>query len=100
MQGRPEIVGSVGLAETQVLLFKAYKRVNLKAYMSLNFVQIPPLTTELAALERLKNRCHHVISVDIDPIFFKLAGNKNMHTIMNELEFRPDRTTDYGVSCP
>ena len=51
--------------------------------MSLNFWQIPPLTTELAALERLKNRCHHVISVDIDPIFFKLAGNKDMHNIMN-----------------
>ena len=48
----------------------------------------------------LKNRCHHIISVDIDPIFFKLAGNKDMHNIMNEFEFRPDRTTDYGVSCP
>ena len=55
--------------------------------MSLNFGQIPPLTTELAALERLKNRCHHVISVDIDPIFFKLAGNKDMHNIMNETNF-------------
>ena len=66
-------------------------RTYIKAYMSLNFGQI---------LERLKNRCHHVISVDIDPIFFKLAGNKDMHNIMNEFEFRPDRTTDYGVSCP
>ena len=75
-------------------------RTYIKAYMSLNFGQIPPLTTELAALERLKNRCHHVIFVDIDPIFFKLAGNKDMHNIMNEFEFRPDRTTDYGVSCP
>ena len=73
-------------------------RTYIKAYMSLNFGQIPPLTTELAALERLK-RCH-VISVDIDPIFFKLAGNKDMHNIMNEFEFRPDRTTNYGVSCP
>ena len=72
-------------------------RTCIKAYMSLNFVQ---LTTELAALERLKNRCHHVISVDIDPIFFKLAGNKDMHNIMNAFEFRPDRTTDYRVSCP
>ena len=69
--------------------------------MSLNFGQIPPLITELTALERLKIRCHHVISVDIDPIFVKLAGNKDMHNIMNEFEFRPDRTTtDYGVSCP
>ena len=75
-------------------------RSYIKAYMSLNFGQIPPLTTELAALERLKYRCHHVISVGIDPIFFKLAGNKDMHNIMNEFEFRPDRITDYGVSCP
>ena len=74
-------------------------RTYIKAYMSLNFGQIPPLTTELAALERLKNGCHHVISVDIDPIFFKLAGNKDMHNIMNEFEFRPDRTTDYGVAA-
>ena len=75
-------------------------RTYIKAYTSLNFGQIPSLTMELAALERLKNRCHHVISVDIDPIFFKLAGNKNMHNIMNEFEFRPQLTTDYGVSCP
>ena len=74
-------------------------RTYIKAYMSLNFGQIPPLTTELAALECLKNRCHHVISVDIDPIFFKLAGNKDMHNITNEFEFLPDRTVDYGVSC-
>ena len=75
-------------------------RTYIKAYMSLNLIQIPPLTTELAVLERLKNRCHHVISIDIDPIFFKLAGNKDMHNIMDEFEFRPDRTTDYSVSCP
>ena len=75
-------------------------RTYIKAYKSLNFGQIPPLTTELAALERLKNRCRHVISVDIDLIFFKLAGNKDMHNIMNEFGFRPDQTTDYGVSCP
>ena len=62
-------------------------RIYIKAYMSLNFGQIPPLTTELAALERLKNRCHHVTAVDIDPIFFKLAGNKDMHNIMNEFDF-------------
>ena len=75
-------------------------RTYIKAYLSLDFGQVPPLTMELAALERLKHRCHHVISVDIDPIFFKLAGNKDMHNIMNEFEFRPDRTTDCGVSCP
>ena len=68
--------------------------------MSLNLGQIPPLTMELAALERLKNQCHHFFSVAIDPILFKLAGNEDMHNILDELEFRPDQTTDYGVSCP
>ena len=75
-------------------------RTYIKAYLSMNFRQIPPLTKESAALECLKNRCHHVISVDIDPTFFKLAGNKDMHNIMNEFEFQPDWTSNYGVSCP
>ena len=51
-------------------------------------------------LERLKNRCHHFFSVAIDPLLFKLAGNEDMHNILDEFEFPPDRTTDYGVSCP
>ena len=33
------------------------------------------LTRELAAIERLKNRCFYFFSVGIDPILFKLAGN-------------------------
>ena len=41
----------------------------------------------------------YVISVDIDRIFFKLAGNKDMHNIMNEFEFRPDRTTDSELAA-
>ena len=68
--------------------------------MSLNLGQIPPLTMELAALERLKNRRQHFFSIAIDPILFKFAGNEDMHNILDEFEFRPDRTTDYGVSCP
>ena len=71
-----------------------------KSAMSLTFGQIPPLTTELAALERLKNQCHHFFSVAIDPLLFKLAGNEDMHNILDEFEFPPDRITDYGVSCP
>ena len=54
---------------------------------------------ELAALERLKNRRHDFFSVAIDPILFKLAGNENMHNILDEFEFQSDQTTDYGVSC-
>ena len=68
--------------------------------MSLNLGQIPPLTMELAALERLKNRRHRYFSVAIDPILFKLAGNEDMQNILDEFEFWLDLTTDYGVSCP
>ena len=75
-------------------------RTCIKAWMNLNVGQIPLLTMELAALERLKNRRHHFFSVAIDPILFKLAGNEDMHNILDEFEFRPDLTTDYGVSCP
>ena len=32
--------------------------------------------------------------------FYSIAGNEDMHKISDEFEFRPDRTTDYGVSCP
>ena len=43
--------------------------------------------------------CLHLFSVAFDPILFIVAGNADMHKISDELEFRPDRTTDYGVSC-
>ena len=71
-------------------------RTCIKAWMSLNLGQIPPLTMALAALERLKNLSHHFFSVAFDPILFKLAGNEDMHNILDEFEFRPDLTTDYG----
>ena len=41
-----------------------------------------------------------LFSVAIDLILFKLAGNEDMHNILDEFKFRPDQTTDYGVSCP
>ena len=68
--------------------------------MSSNFCQIPLLTTELAALERQKNRCRLFFSVAVDRIHFKFVGKKDMHNISKEFEFRPDWTTDYGVNCP
>ena len=75
-------------------------RTCIKAWMNLNLGQIPPLTMELAALESLKNWHHHFFSVVIDPILFKLAGSEDMPNILDEFEFRPELTTDYGVSCP
>ena len=68
--------------------------------MSSNFRQIRLLTTELAALERLKHQCLHFFSVGIDPILFKVGGYIDMHNILHEFEFWPNGTTDYGVSCP
>ena len=44
-------------------------------------------------------RCLHLFSVVFDPILFILAGNEDMYKISDEFEFRPDRTTAYGVSC-
>ena len=41
-----------------------------------------------------------LFSVAFNPILFILAGDEDMHKISDEFKFRPDRTTDYGVSCP
>ena len=46
--------------------------------MSFNYGQIPPLTTELAVIERLKTRCLHVFSVAIDRILLKVRSYKGM----------------------
>ena len=60
----------------------------------------PTTDLELAAFERLKNRCCHFFWVAIDKIHFKFVGNEDIHNISDEFKFRPDWTTDYGVSCP
>ena len=43
--------------------------------------------------------CLHLFSVVFDPFLFILAGNEDMHKILDKFEFRPDWTTDYRVSC-
>ena len=45
-------------------------------------------------------RPHWLFLVVFGPILFILAGNEDMHKISDEVEFRPDWITDYGVSCP
>ena len=42
----------------------------------------------------------HLFSVAFDPILFILAGNEDLHKISAKFKFWPDRTPDYGVSCP
>ena len=80
----------------------------IRACMSSKFGRIRPRTTELAALECRKKipidlqwgkLRHHIFSAVFDRILFILAGNEDMHKSLDELEFRPDPTTDYGVSC-
>ena len=75
-------------------------RASIKAWMSSIIGQIPPLTMEFAALERLKNQCLHLFSVAIDPNLLKLSGNEDLHNILDEWEFRTDWTADNRVSCP
>ena len=74
-------------------------RTCIKAWMCSNFGQIIRLTTEVAVLDHPENRCRHFFSVAIDQIHCKFVGNEDMHNISDEFEFRPDRTTDYGVKC-
>ena len=64
--------------------FLQVMRACLKAWMSSNFSQIPPLITESAALEHLKNKCLHLFSVAIDTNLLKLSGNEDIHNILDE----------------
>ena len=64
--------------------FLQVMRTCIKAWMSSNLGQMPPLTMELAPLERLKNQCLHCFSVAIDPNLLKLSGNEVIHNILNE----------------
>ena len=44
--------------------------------------------------------CLQASSFIFDRIFVKLAGNQNGHKISDEFEFRPDRISHLGVTCP
>ena len=64
------------------------------------------LTTELAALERLKishglimeKWCLQASSFIFYQIFVKLAGNQDSHKISDEFELRLDRISHFGVN--
>ena len=71
-----------------------------RAWMSSKFSQIRPRTTELSAIERLKNRFCHFFSAVFHEILFLLTGNDDMHRSSEEFEIRPDPTTDCRASCP
>ena len=83
--------------------FLQVTRTTIKAWMSLYFGGISPLTAELAALERLK-KTYKLVST-LAPsfcvwIFFILAGNKGNYIVSDEFEIRPVPSMECGVSCP
>ena len=89
-------------------LYLQVTRTCIKSRRSLTFSQIGPLTRELATLERLKishrlimgKWCLQASSFIFDQIFVKLAGNQDSHKISDEFEFRLDRMSHFGVTCP
>ena len=44
--------------------------------------------------------CLQASSFIFDRIFVKLAGNQDRYKISDEFEFRPDRISHFGVTCP
>ena len=93
-------------------------RTTIKAYLSLNLGRIPPLTSELVALEGLKKTSYNLVStlapsflfgqwifilvmtcwlsgerslpfgLLVNWIFFILTGIQDMHESLDEFEFR------------
>ena len=89
-------------------LYLQVTRTFIKSRTSSSFGQIEPLTTELAALERLKtsNRlimgkwCIHASSFIFDRINIKVASNQDRHKSSVEFAFGPNQTPHFEVTCP
>ena len=72
----------------------------MKTWMSLKFSQIQPLVSMVTNRVMMGKTVSPFFSAVFHPVLFILAGNDDMHERSEEFEFRPDRTTDCGVSCP
>ena len=73
----------------------------MRAWLSLKFGQIQPLVSMVTDRVMMgKNGVSTFSLLFFDLILFILAGNDDMHESSDEFEFRPDWTTDCGVSCP
>ena len=44
--------------------------------------------------------CLHASSFIFDQIIRKVAGNQDRHKSSDEYDFGPDKTTNFGVTCP
>ena len=72
----------------------------MRAWMSLKFGQIRQLVSMATDSVIMEKWCCHFSSAVFDPILFIRAVNDDMHESLEEIEMRPDPTTDCGVSCP
>ena len=72
----------------------------MRAWMSLKFGQIQPLVSMVTDRVMMGKPCLHFFSAVFHPFLLILAGNDDMHESSDEFEFRPDWTTNCGVSCP
>ena len=89
-------------------LYLQVTRTCIKSRKSSNFGQIGLLTTQLAALERLKKShklimgkwCLHASSFIFYHIIIKVAGNQDRHKSSVEFVFGPNQTTHFGVTYP
>ena len=68
----------------------------MRFWMSLKFDPIQPLVFMVTDRVMMGK----TVSAVFHPFLFILAGNDDMHESSDEFEFRPDWTTDCGVSCP
>ena len=96
-------MGKMGVSTfSQLLLIRSFlylqvTRTGIKSRTSSNFGQVGPLTTELAALERLNishglimgKCCIHASSFIFDRIIVKVAGNQDRHKSSDAFDFGP-----------
>ena len=67
--------------------------------MSLKFSQIQPLVSMVTDRVMMGKTVSSLFLGCFSSVPFLLAGNDDMHESLEEFEFQPDWTTDWGVSC-
>ena len=72
----------------------------MRAWMSLKFSQIQPPVSMVTDRVMMENGVSTFSRLFFHPFLLILVGYDGMHESSEEFEFRPDWTTDCGVSCP
>ena len=94
---------------TPGVIYRFWRKENFLKLLDLNALkilcneyisQIAPRYFELGAFGVGSRKKKNFLAFLLIRSFFVLAGNEDMHKISDGSKFRPDWTTDYGVSCP